>query len=158
MPVSEAEFRNALSRFASGVSVVTTRNSEGKFYGITVSAFCSVSLFPPLVLVCIEKSTASHFAFGESRAFVVNVLESSQVDLSERFAAPAPDKFEEVDCSTGIDGIPLLKGALANIECRVTGVHDAGDHTIFVGEVERSAVGDGDPLLYFRGGYGNIDR
>ena len=91
MPVSEIEFRNALSRFASGVSVVTTRDRSGRFFGITVSAFCSVSLLPPLVLICIEKITASHFAFAESGAFVVNVLEHSQVDLSERFAAPAPD-------------------------------------------------------------------
>ncbi len=156
MPVSEAEFRNALSRFASGVSVVTTRDGRDNFYGITVSAFCSVSLSPPLVLICIEKSTASHYAFLESRAFIVNVLKNSQVDLSERFAAPAPDKFENVPFTYGIAGIPLLDGTLANLECRISRVHDAGDHSVFIGSVESSKVDDGDPLLYFRGRYSSM--
>jgi flavin reductase (DIM6/NTAB) family NADH-FMN oxidoreductase RutF len=156
MPVSEVEFRNALSRFASGVSVVTTRDHAGRFYGITVSAFCSVSLFPPLVLICIEKSTASHFAFIESGAYVVNVLKSTQATLSERFAAPAPDKFEDIACYPGIEGIPVLTESLASIECRLAGVHDSGDHSIFVGEVENSTVGEGDPLLYFRGRYDTL--
>lgn len=153
MHVTEVEFRNALSRFASGVSVVTTRDNDGRSYGITVSAFCSVSLFPPLVLICIEKSTASHFAFIQSEAFVVNVLKESQVGLSERFAAPAPDKFEHIDHRPGIEGIAVLSDALANIECRLTAHHDAGDHSIFVGEVERTTVDAGEPLLYFRGTY-----
>lgn len=156
MPVTELEFRNALSRFASGVSVVTTRDNSGRFFGITVSAFCSVSLFPPLVLICIEKITASHFAFTESGAFVVNVLKSSQVELSERFASPAPDKFEDIACHPGIEGIPILNESLASIECRLTGVHDAGDHSIFVGEVENCTVSEGDPLLYFRGRYDTL--
>jgi flavin reductase (DIM6/NTAB) family NADH-FMN oxidoreductase RutF len=156
MPVSEIEFRNALSRFASGVSVVTTRDGSGRFFGITVSAFCSVSLVPPLVLICIEKITASHFAFAESGAFVVNVLKHSQVDLSERFAAPAPDKFEDIACHQGIEGIPVLNESLATIECRLIGVHDAGDHSIFVGEVETTSASEGDPLLYFRGRYDTL--
>lgn len=158
MPVSEIEFRNALSRFASGVSVVTTRDNSGRFFGITVSAFCSVSLVPPLVLICIEKATASHFAFAESGAFVVNILKNSQVDLSERFAAPAPDKFEDIACHPGIEGIPVLNESLAGIECRLTGVYDAGDHSIFVGEVEATSVSEGDPLLYFRSRYDTVKR
>ncbi len=153
MPVSEIEFRNALSRFASGVSVVTTKDGLGRFYGITVSAFCSVSLAPPLVLICIEKETASHYAFAESGAFIVNVLKYSQVELSERFAAPAPDKFENVAHTYGISEIPRLDGALANIECRITSIYDGGDHSVIVGSVESSEVDDGEPLLYFRGRY-----
>ncbi len=156
MPISEIEFRNALSRFASGVSVVTTRDGEGRNYGITVSAFCSVSLDPPLVLVCIEKTTASHFAFRESRAFIVNVLQHSQLDLSERFAAPAPDKFENVGYSPGILGIPRLSGSLANIDCLITEIHEGGDHSVIIGSVESAAVFEGDPLLYFRGRYATL--
>ena len=156
MPISETEFRNALSRFASGVSVVTTSDSNGRFYGITVSAFCSVSLNPPLVLICIEKSTASHYAFRESRAFIVNVLEHAQMDLSERFAAPAPDKFENVPYEPGISGIPCLNGALANIECLVSEIYEGGDHSVIIGSVESARVSGGEPLLYFRGRYGSL--
>jgi flavin reductase (DIM6/NTAB) family NADH-FMN oxidoreductase RutF len=155
MPVSESEFRDALSRFASGVSVVTTRDAAGRCHGITVSAFCSVSLEPPLVLICIEKATASHYAFHESRAFIVNVLDASQQALSEQFAAPAADKFGDREFEPGIEGIPRLKTALASIECRVSAAHDGGDHTIFVGLVEAVKARDGGPLLYFRSEYSN---
>ncbi|MFM9905934.1 MAG: flavin reductase family protein [Pyrinomonadaceae bacterium] len=153
MPVSEADFRTALSRFPSGVTVVTTKDAVGRPHGITVSAFCSVSLVPPMVLICVEKATASHDAFGESRAFVVNYLRESQQYLSEQFAAPAEDKFEAVVFGTGIDGIPVLKDALASIECRLKHAYDGGDHTIFVGEVETMAIQNGPPLIYFQGEY-----
>lgn len=156
MPVSETEFRNALSRFASGVSVVTTRDVSGRSYGITVSAFCSVSLTPPLVLICIEKATASHDAFVESGLFVVNILDETQKHLSERFAAPADDKFGEVEFASGIGGLPVLKNALASLECRIRKTYDGGDHSIFVGEVETTTVRDGEPLIYFRGRYSAV--
>ena len=153
MPVSPDEFREALSRFASGVSVVTTRGSDGKPHGITVSAFCSVSLVPPQVLICIEKITASHPAFAESGAYVVNVLHRSQMPLSERFANPAEDKFSDITFHAGIEGIPVLDNALANIECRITHTFDGGDHTIFLGSVENVNCHDGDPLIYYRSDY-----
>lgn len=153
MPVSPAEFRNALSRFASGVSVVTSRHEDGRFQGITVSAFCSVSLDPPLVLICVEKTTASHVAIHVSKAFVVNVLSSGQVDVSERFASPIADRFDGVDHTLGIGDIPVLGGCLANLECRLIVSYETGDHTVFIGEVERSAVYEGSPLLYFRSDY-----
>ena len=157
MAVSEDEFRESLSRFASGVSVVTTRGSDGKPHGITVSAFCSVSLVPPQVLICIEKITASHPAFGESGAYVVNVLHRSQVGLSERFAAPAEDKFSDIAFRAGIEGIPVLENALANLECRIAHTFDGGDHSIFIGSVEKAAFRDGDPLLYYRSQYRGLD-
>jgi len=119
MPVSEDEFRNALSCFASGISIVTTKDAAGNPHGITVSAFCSVSLDPPLVLICIEKTTVSHDAFTQSNAFVVNILDESQMHLSERFAAPLDDKFGDIEIRPGIEGIPVLTGALASIECRL---------------------------------------
>lgn len=158
MAVSEHEFRHALSRFPSGVTVVTTRNAAGHAYGITVSAFCSVSLVPPMVLVCIEKITASHGAVVEANAFVVNILHESQRPLSERFAEPAADKFSDVPTEESEAGIPMLKDALANLECRLVHAYDGGDHTIFLGHVERVTVGNGVPLIYSQGDYAGIKK
>lgn len=158
MPVSEIEFRTALSSFASGVNVVTTVDASGGLHGLTVSAFCSVSLSPPLILICIEKITASHFAFIESKAFVVNMLEESQAHLSEHFATPFDDKFRDVDTRTGLYGIPILGGTLANLECRIINTFDGGDHSIFIGEVERISVKNGKPLVYFQSEYREIVR
>ncbi len=153
MPVTSDEFRAALSRFPSGVTVVTTRDAAGRYHGLTVSAFCSLSLEPPRVLICIEKTTGSHGALAESRAFVVNMLSADQREMSERFASLIDDKFDGPDIEEGIDGIPILLGCIATLECRVTDAYDGGDHSIFVGEVERANVYDGDPILYFRGDY-----
>lgn len=153
MPITQDEFRAALSRFASGVTVVTTKDAAGNLYGITVSAFCSVSLDPPLVLICIEKATGSHFAFHESGIFAVNVLSAGQAALSERFASQLPDKFDGLDFNLNLDGLALLSGCLATLECRVKQTFDGGDHSIFIGMVEKAAVHDGDPLVYFIGDY-----
>ena len=158
MPVSADEFRNALSRFPSGVNVVTTKDAAGKPHGLTVSAFCSVSLAPPLVLICIEGTTDSHAAFAESEVFVVNVLRDSQQYLSEQFAAPAEDKFEAVEFRSGIDGVPVLIDALANIECRLKHIYGGGDHTIYVGEVETVTINEGSPLLYFHHDYAGVKQ
>ncbi len=156
MATSSDEFRAALSRFPSGVTVVTTRDEEGRFHGITVSAFCSVSLEPPRVLICIEKSTGSHAALQWSSAFVVNMLSEQQRELSERFASQIENKFDSLEYGTGIDGIPVIPGCLVVLECRITNAYDGGDHSIFVGEVEKTAITDGDPILYFRGDYRSI--
>jgi len=156
MPVTADEYRNAMSRFASGVTVVSTKDAEGKLHGITVSAFCSVSLTPPMVLICIEKITTSHHAFEESGVFVVNILSSSQSWVSEKFADPLTDKFEGVDFTIGLEGVPILVDALASLECRITFSYHGGDHSIFVGQVENVNVGEGEPLIYFQGGYGTI--
>jgi flavin reductase (DIM6/NTAB) family NADH-FMN oxidoreductase RutF len=153
MPVSSEEFRTALSRFPSGVTVVTTRDAGGRAHGLTVSAFCSLSLEPPRVLICVEKTTGSHQALFESRAFVVNMLSAGQRDISERFASLVDNKFDETDLELGIDRIPVLLGCIATLECRLTDSYDGGDHSIFVGEVEKATVHDGDPLIYFRGDY-----
>jgi flavin reductase (DIM6/NTAB) family NADH-FMN oxidoreductase RutF len=101
MPISNDEFRAALGSFASGVTVVTTMDGAGRAHGITVSAFCSVSLEPHLVLICIEKSTASHYAFEESGMFVVNILSEDQPAISERFASPNIDKFDGIGHTIG---------------------------------------------------------
>jgi flavin reductase (DIM6/NTAB) family NADH-FMN oxidoreductase RutF len=158
MPVSSDEFRQALSRFASGVTVVTTVDSSGELHGLTVSAFSSVSLSPPLVLVCIEKATASHFAFIESGAFAVNILSEDQVEISEHFATPLADKFASIEHRAGFAGVPVLLNSLANLECRLVNDFHGGDHSIFVGQVERAEFRGGAPLIYFHHGYHRLDR
>ena len=157
MPITNDEFRSALSRFASGVTVVTTRDAAGRLHGITVSAFSSVSLDPPLILICIERSAGSHHVFQESGVFVVNILSSEQQELSDRFASQLPERFDGVEMTLNIDGIPVLANCLANLECRVKLTADGGDHSIFVGEVETASVYEGDPLIYFRSDYRTIE-
>jgi len=156
MPISQDDFRAALSRFASGVTVVTAKDIDGRLYGITVSAFCSVSLEPPLILVCIERGTGSNRVLAETKVFAVNILSSSQIGLSRQFASQLHDKFAEIDYRLGSNGVPLLEGALANLECSLTDSHDAGDHTVFVGEVENVLIDGTDPLIYFHSGYHGI--
>ena len=156
MPVTPDDFRAALSRFPSGITVVTSRTAAGDLHGITVSAFCSVSLNPPLILVCIEKTTGSHLAINSSGYFVVNILAAGQDDMSERFSLPASDKFNGVGHRPGIAGIPILTDALVALETRLEKAFDGGDHTIFVGEVENVSIKDGDPLVYFHGNYRDL--
>lgn len=158
MPISSADFRSALSRFASGVTVVTTRDESGKLFGITVSAFCSVSLEPPLVLICIEKSTGSHHAFEQSGRFTVNILSSNETGISEHFASLIEDKFAGVEHAVDEHGVPILPGSLATLQCKLFRALDGGDHSIFLGEVEHVIVRDADPLIYYKGGYRNIQN
>ena len=120
MPVSSADFRSALSRFASGVTVVTTKDSTGKQHGITVSAFCSVSLDPPLVLICIEKTAGSHHAFEESGRFTVNILASEEASVSDHFASLLDDKFANIDFAVDEHGIPILNGSMAALYSRTS--------------------------------------
>ncbi|HEX8267645.1 MAG TPA: flavin reductase family protein [Pyrinomonadaceae bacterium] len=158
MSISKEEFRRALSRFASGVTVITTKDNDGKLYGITVSAFCSVSLEPPLILICIEKSAGSHPAFEQSKAFVVNILREDQQHISDHFASRLTDKFSGISYRRGIEDLPLLEDVLVNLECRLRYSHEGGDHTIYVGEIEKLTINDGNPLLYFHGGYRKISE
>lgn len=155
--IGKDEFRAALSRFASGVTVVTTKDAGGRFHGITVSAFASVSLAPPMILVCIEKTTGSHYAFQESEFFVVNILAEGQADLSNRFASQIPDKFDAVNYRLGLGEIPVLEDACVTLECRLAFAYEAGDHTIFVGLIERSEVKDENPLIYWHGNYRKLE-
>ena len=153
MSITRDEFRAALGRFASGVTVVTTKDQTGRLHGITVSAFCSVSLDPPLILICIDKNTGSYPALKETDSFVVNILREDQQHYSDQFASRLPDKFDGIEFLTTADDIPILKDALVNLECRLVNSHDNGDHTIFVGEILKSHATDGEPLVYFHGRY-----
>lgn len=157
MAISKEEFRHALGKFASGVTVVTTKDDAGKFFGITVSAFCSVSLTPPLVLVCIEKRTGSHHAFEQSNAFVVNILREDQAQFSNHFASHTDDKFSGINYRTGFENLPVLEDALVNLECRLVNSHDEGDHTIYIGQIEQATINDQKPLVYWHGDYRQIN-
>ncbi|HQX55054.1 MAG TPA: flavin reductase family protein [Pyrinomonadaceae bacterium] len=158
MPITSDEFRAALSKFASGVTVVTTRDAQGRLHGITVTAFASVSLEPPLVLVCIDNATASHYAFHESGMFVVNILKSDQASVSQQFATPFMDKFDGVEFELSDSGVPILAGTLASLVCRITNAVRNGDHTVFFGEIEKAIINSGEPLAYFDGSYQHLSE
>lgn len=155
MPIDDAGFKLAMSHFASGVTVVTTEH-EGAMYGLTVASFASLSLHPPLVLVCIEKSAKTHDAIAASGKFGVSILSSEQQDLSNRFASRLDDKFAGVEVRRGELGVPVLGGALTAIECRLHQQLPSGDHSIFIGEVVDVQTREGAPLVYFRSGYREI--
>lgn len=154
-----SEFRRVLGHFPTGVAIVTSLLEDGSPCGLTVNAFCSVSLVPPLVLVCIEKVAQSHDCIVRLGAFGVNVLEEGKGEgLSRRFADQArSDRFEGVAYRTGGRGTPILDQALAWLECSVNQIVDAGDHTIFIGEVVEADAHEGRPLVYYRGGYGRFE-
>ena len=152
MPIDDARFRQAMGHFASGVTVVTTA-AGSELYGMTVSSFSSLSLNPPLVLICIDKSVPTHDILKHAGCFVVNILEERQEHISRRFATTANDKFKGVAWHTGKLGLPVLDNTLAAIECSLRDTLDGGDHTIFIGEVVDAEVREGTPLLYYRRGY-----
>lgn len=159
MAISKDEFRAALGRFASGVTVITTIDKkENRPIGITVSAFCSVSLEPPLILICIEKGAYIHDFLKTFGVFGVNILAEEQAKLSNLFASRNPDMFKEVSYRISELTLPLLNDVLVNMECRTVQSYEGGDHTIFIGEVISSQTNDINPLLYFHGGYGKIVR
>ena len=158
MSVSPDEFRSALGRFASGVTVVTTKAGDGSDQGMTVSAFCSVSLEPPLMLICIEKTASAYKALTNAAGFVVNILSASQEQIARRFSIVDIDRFEGVGYSRSQNGFAVLDEVLGVIECNTFAMHDAGDHTIIVGEVEATRAENGTPLLYYRGGYAQLEH
>ncbi len=155
--VTPNEFRAALGRFASGVTIITVETPTGEVHGMTASAFCSVSLRPPLVLVCIDHLAETYLHIRERRRFGVSVLKEEQEALSEFFADP--ERNHDAAYRLGVkyrpmrSGTPVLQNTLANLDCSVVHDYDGGDHTIFVAEVKEIAVAEGAPLLYFRGRY-----
>jgi len=158
LSVTPDEFRSVLGRFPSGVTVVTTKDRDGSDEGMTVSAFCSVSLDPPLVLICIEKTASAYIALTTAPGFVVNVLSASQEQIARRFSIIDIDRFEGVGYSRSPNGLAVLDDVLGIIECATFAMHDAGDHTIIVGEVEAARAQNGTPLLYYRGGYAQLEH
>jgi flavin reductase (DIM6/NTAB) family NADH-FMN oxidoreductase RutF len=159
MPLDATLFRAALSRFASGVTVVTTRDANGVDHGMTATSFASVSLEPPLILVCVDHTATMANAIMVAEYFAVHILAEGQAGVSSAFARrEATDKFVGRTLSRGSGSIPLLHDALAQLECRVHARHPAGDHTVVIGEVIGCTLGEESeaPLLYFRSTYGRF--
>ena len=158
MTVDQDSFRSAMGRFASGVTIVTAVDGRGRDHGITVSAFASLSLSPPLLLVCVDRSSSVHAVLETAPRFVVNILASEQEALARRFSAIDGDRFDGIGYVRGQCGGAILEDVLAAIECRKCNELEGGDHTIFVGEVEATHVRTGSPLLYYRGGYAELEH
>jgi 3-hydroxy-9,10-secoandrosta-1,3,5(10)-triene-9,17-dione monooxygenase reductase component len=155
-PLDADAFRDVLGRFASGVTIVTTRDADGRDRGMTVSAFSSLSLDPPLVMACIGHDATIAGSVSAAGFFGVSVLAEDQVPLSRRFADPDADRFDGVAFLRGRSGVALLDGALAHLECRIVARHEAGDHTIVVGEVLAGSAREGRPLVHHHGRYGGF--
>ncbi len=155
--VDPAHFRELMGRFATGVTVLTVNGPGDCALGMTASSLASVSLVPPLVSVCVDHEAELHDAILAAPVFVVNVLESGQEVLSRRFADHHEDRFEGVGYHRSPEGLVLLDGALAHLECDRFAIHPAGDHTLIIGRVIGGSTGEGRPLLYYRGGYGSME-
>ncbi len=153
MPIDKNELRRVMGHFATGVTVITTLSKEGKMHGLTANAVSSLSLVPPLMIICVDKKAESYASFEESKVFTVNILADDQEDVSRRFAVSGGEKFEGVAYRRGANGAPILHGALAHLECKLYATFDGGDHTIYLGEIEEAETREARPLLFFRGGY-----
>ena len=156
MPLDTAAFRASLSRFASGVTVLTTRSADDRDLGMTATAFSSLSLDPPMVLVCIDRAASIAPALDGLTHLAVHVLGAEQEAVSRQFAMKEGDRFAGLAVTRGAGGVPLLPGALVRLECRISERHPAGDHVIVVAEVLAAEVAEGEPLLYFRGRYARL--
>jgi len=143
--------------FASAVTVVTGTLDTGELFGLTVSAFSSVSLEPPLVLICIRNESSATNLLTKSRRYCVNILAEDQEALSRDFAVSGGDKFTGVGWRPAANGAPLLDGALAWVECELELAHEAGDHELVLGAVQGMGVRRGRPLIYYRGGFGRFE-
>jgi flavin reductase (DIM6/NTAB) family NADH-FMN oxidoreductase RutF len=157
LAVTPVSFKRALGQFATGVTVVTTLGRDGQPLGLTVNAFTSVSLDPPLVLVCIDNRSEAREGFEGSGVFGVSVLSEDQEAFSRRFATRGREKFAARDLHLGASGVALVPHALAHLECRVVASHEAGDHTIYLGEVVHIDAAGGRPLLYHARAYSRLD-
>ncbi len=159
MTISADEFKQALSRWPSGVTIVTARSGD-RVHGMTVRAFTEVSLEPPLVLVCADKKSNTMPLIQAGGVFAVNVLACDQHELANRFASKKDEwrRFDGLETDVAVTGAPLLRGVVVNLDCRVVAAHESGDHVIYVGQIEAMRHFDRAPLLYCRGAYGDYAR
>jgi flavin reductase (DIM6/NTAB) family NADH-FMN oxidoreductase RutF/DNA-binding MarR family transcriptional regulator len=154
---STREFRDALSSFATGVTVVTCLDANGEPVGATASSFNSVSMDPPLILWSITKTAYSADAFINAKHFVVNVLSADQVDISNKFARSGTDKFADIALEQGIGGVPMLPNTITRFECEAWATYDGGDHEIIVGQVKAMNTAAGSGLVFYRGAYATAE-
>jgi len=150
------DYRKALGHFPTGVAVITALDVHGARVGMTVNSFVSVSLSPPIILWCIARSTPSYLAFARANYFAVNILAHGQQALSNRFARPSDDKFAGVPCRRGLDGVPLIEGCAAHLECSLHERHVVGDHDIIFGHVQQFTCAGAEPLAFAMSGYGRV--
>ena len=158
MGIDAALFRSVLGRFATGVTIVTIVDENQQPHGMTVSAFSSLSLEPPLVLVCIDNAATMAPAMSTASRFAVNILAHNQEELSRRFSGQLDDRFAGVGYQLAATGSPILDDVVAWLDCRIVARHPAGDHVIVIGEVEQAEAFEGQPLLYYRSGYAMLAR
>jgi flavin reductase (DIM6/NTAB) family NADH-FMN oxidoreductase RutF len=151
---TERQFRDALAQFATGVTVIAVRRGDGRYVGFTANSFNSVSLEPPLVLWSLNRRSETLAAFETAQRYAINVLARDQVDLARRFSRPHADRFEGVAYRLGAADAPLIEGCIAWFECRHQAMHRAGDHVLFVGEVETCERRNGAGLVFHHGRYG----
>lgn len=155
--VDAPAFRQALGRFPTGVTVVTGRSAAGTYIGLTANSFSSVSIEPPLVSWALRTGSGLFREFADGSRFAVNVLSARQLELARRFARPASptDNFADLRLEEGLGGVPLIHGCLVHFECRTTACHLEGDHGVFIGRVERLAIGSRQevPLVFHEGGF-----
>ena len=153
--VERERFRSVMGHFASGITIITTRH-EGKNYGLTASAVSSLSLDPPMLLICVNKTSNTRDAIARSQVFAVNISREHQSELVRHFASSRLDQFDGLSVSYGALGVPLLDGMLATIECRVTAEVTGGTHSVFLAEVSSAQATEGMPLISFRGRMGRF--
>jgi flavin reductase (DIM6/NTAB) family NADH-FMN oxidoreductase RutF len=153
MPCDPVELRRAMGCFATGVTVITTRDQSGRPFGLTANAVTSLSLEPPLLLICVDRKAETFPHFFDSKIFVLNILSEDQEEVSRRFATSGGEKFAGLDYRLGQLGTPVLAGTLGHIECQIIETIEGGDHVIHVGEVQTVEWHEGRPLLFFRGKY-----
>lgn len=160
MSVTSDDFKQAMRGWASGVTVVTTVN-DGKWKGMTASAFSSVSADPPLVLVCVKQSLYTHELLEKSGVFAINILSDEQLEIGKLFAGMYPeieDRFEGKNCTTAETGSPIFEDSLSWFDCKIKSSYQEGDHTIFVGEVLACSASEptGKPMLYHNRQWGQF--
>lgn len=142
-----------MGHFATGVTIITTKDKTGKPFGLTANAFTSLSLNPPLALICVDKNAQCYYCFNESKLFAVNILNEWQEELARRFATKGIEKFDGIKCHTGMNGLLLLDDAIGHIECEIVNSYDGGDHTVYIGKVVNAAATGDRPLIFFKGNY-----
>jgi len=152
-PFDKRDLRNALGSFGTGVTVVTSGNNQSRLVGVTANSFSSVSLDPPIVLWSLGSASPSLDVFDTSGRFVINILSLQQIDLSKRFSSNVPNKFEGVDFSEGLEGLPVISNCVATIECKTIQRSVVGDHVLFLGQVEKYTYERKPTLLFCQGNY-----
>ncbi len=142
-----------MGHFATGVTVITTRDKDGTPFGLTANAFTSLSLDPPWVLICIDNGAQCYSCFEESKVFAINILSEEQEEIARRFATKGIEKFAGIKWRKSEKGLALIEGSVGYIECKIVQRYEGGDHTIYVGEIVSANASGDRPLVFFKGNY-----